>query len=289
MDKDERHKEDSLLTYMAAHEKSDTHPGDVRRVLARSPAPSHKKKSFHVNEAQSTPDTVTVDDVKYYLSKGETIAVYGQYYSAHMTVVQYCIGQHHITIMDKVLIDRGANGGICGSDMLVLEGSERFVDVSGLAGHKVNQLCIVTAQALITTHSIDDAIATFHQMDLLGKGTSILSCIQMESHGADINEKPRRIPGGKQRILMDDFQIPLDINSGLAYLRCCPPSTHELETLPHIIMTADVDWNPTIFDNDIDDVETFFDTKDDIISHGPFDQYGEYRYRTVSIHNTKLE
>jgi hypothetical protein len=93
----------------------------------------------------------------------------------------------------------------------------------------------------------------------------------MESHGADINEKPHLVPGGKQRILMDGYQIPLDINNGLAYLRCRLPTTHELETLPHIIMTADIDWNPSIFDNNIDDVETFFDTKDDIISHGPFD------------------
>jgi hypothetical protein len=110
----------------------------------------------------------------------------------------------------------------------------------------------------------------------------------MESHGADINEKPRLLPGGKQRILTDDYQIPLDINNGLAYLRCRPPTAHELETLPHIIMTADVDWNPSIFDNDIDDVELFHDIEDDIIHHGPFDQYGEYRYRTVSIHHTPL-
>jgi hypothetical protein len=39
--------------------------------------------------------------------------------------------------MDKTYVDRGANGGICGADMLVLEGSERFVDASGLAGYKV--------------------------------------------------------------------------------------------------------------------------------------------------------
>jgi hypothetical protein len=77
---------------------------------------------------------------------------------------------------------------------------------------------------------------------------------------------------------MDDYQIPLDINNGLAYLRCRPPTTHELETLPHIIMTADVDWNPSIFDNDIDNVVTFFDTKANIIHRGSFDQYGEYRH-----------
>jgi hypothetical protein len=62
------------------------------------------------------------------------------------------VGQHDIAKMEYALVDRGANGGICGSDMKVLEGSERFVDVVVLAEHKVNKLWIVTAQALISTH-----------------------------------------------------------------------------------------------------------------------------------------
>jgi hypothetical protein len=90
--------------------------------------------------------------------------------------------------VEKTLADRGANGGICGDDMRVLEGSELFVDVAGLARHKLSQLCIVTAQALVSIHK-GNAIATFHQMALLGKGKSILSCIQMEAFGADINDQ----------------------------------------------------------------------------------------------------
>ena len=46
--------------------------------------------------------------------------------------------------------------------MLVLEGIELFVDVSGLAGHKANQLRIVTTQTLITTHK-GDAITSLYQ------------------------------------------------------------------------------------------------------------------------------
>jgi hypothetical protein len=42
---------------------------------------------------------------------------------------------HHGTTIDKALVDRGANGYICGEDMIVVEGSEPFVDVSDLAGH----------------------------------------------------------------------------------------------------------------------------------------------------------
>jgi hypothetical protein len=121
-----------------------------------------------------------------------------------LTKCHYCVGQHDVSDMEYAPADRGANGGICGNDMKVLEGSECFVDVVGLAGHKVSQLRIVTAQALVTTHK-GDVIATFHQMALLGKGKSILSCLQMESHGADIHDRSRLLPGDKQRILMDGY------------------------------------------------------------------------------------
>ena len=70
----------------------------------------------------------------------------------------------------------------------------------------------------------------------------------MEDYGAEINDRSSLLPGGKQRILMDGYQIPLDIISGLPYLRCRKPTDDELATLPHIIMTSDVPWNPSIHD-----------------------------------------
>jgi hypothetical protein len=36
--------------------------------------------------------------------------------------------------MDKALVYGVANGGICGADMLLMEGIKRFIDVGGLAG-----------------------------------------------------------------------------------------------------------------------------------------------------------
>jgi hypothetical protein len=72
--KDDGHKEDTLLTCMAAHGKVDTNPGDIRFELARCHAPSNKTKKLNGNEAQNTPDTVTAGNVEYYLNNGETIA-----------------------------------------------------------------------------------------------------------------------------------------------------------------------------------------------------------------------
>jgi hypothetical protein len=122
--------------------------------------------SRNVNANKSTPRTIQVDDNTYYLYRGDSIKVDGHQYLAHLTNINYGIGQNDIAGMEYALLDCSANSGVCVDDMLVIEASERFVDISGLAGHKVNQLRIVSAQALVTTHK-GDAIATFHQMALL--------------------------------------------------------------------------------------------------------------------------
>ena len=280
--------DDTLLAYMAGRSNDTASSGDIRNVLAAKRSPD-KGKARKANESKSAPSTVEVDGKTYYLNKGETISFQGNQYFTHMTMIPYRVSQHDVSSMDKALVDRGANGGICGDDMNVIEGSERFVDVFGLAGHKVSQLRIVTAQALISTHK-GDAIATFHQMAMLGKGKSILSCLQMEAYGAAINDRSRLLPGGKQRIVMDGYQIPLDFTNGLPYLRCRKPNEAELSSLPHIIMTADTDWDPSIYDNVIDNLEEFHDTSMDTVDHdNPFDSNGEYRHRTVATHSTVKE
>ena len=121
-------------------------------------------------------------------------------------------------------------------------------------------------------------------MALLGKGKSILSCVQMEHFGADINDKSLRLPNGKQRILMDGYQIPLDFHNGLPYLQCRSPTQSDLDTLPYVIMTSDLDWDPSSYDNVIDDLHPFYDAKVDAISDSNFDARGNYRHRTIATH-----
>ena len=64
----------------------------------------------------------------------------------------------------------------------------------------------------------------------------------------------------------------------LPYLSCRKPTNNELKSLPHIIMTSDVDWDPSIYDNVIDDLEEFHDTLVHEHEHENFNQYGEYRH-----------
>jgi hypothetical protein len=120
----------------------------------------------HLELASTNKDTLTVGDCTYFLNKRETIAFQGHQYFTYSTFVQYCIGHHEFTATDMALIYRGVNGCVCSDCMRVLEGSKRYVDVSGLGGHRKNQLRIVTAQALIATHK-GDVIAVFHKIALL--------------------------------------------------------------------------------------------------------------------------
>jgi hypothetical protein len=143
-------------------------------VLAFKQTPD-KNKKHQVYEGNSAPSSVVVDCNTYFLNKGEGINFQGHEYTMHPTECHYRLGQHDFAEMEYALVDGGANGGIWGSDI-------------GLAGHKVNKLRIVMAQALVRTHK-GDAIATFHQMALLGTGKSVLSCLQMEAHGANINDR----------------------------------------------------------------------------------------------------
>jgi hypothetical protein len=116
-----------------------------------------------------------------------------------------------------------------------------------------------------------------------------LSSIQMESHGADI--ALRNLVVFLVETMFSDgwYQIPLDTNIGLGYRRCMKAAKDELEPLPEIIMTADVNWHPSKNDNKINDLEIFYDANDYDILHGPFDQYGECLYHTIAIHNARCQ
>ena len=83
---------------------------------------------------------------------------------------------------------------------------------------------------------------------------------------------------------MDGYQIPLDFHNGLPYLQCRSPTQSDLDTLPYVIMTSDLDWDPSSYDNVIDDLHPFYDAKINDISDSNFDARGNYRHRTIATH-----
>jgi hypothetical protein len=63
-----------------------------------------------------------------------------------------------------------------------------------------------------------------------------------------------------------------------------PYNDHEWDTLPHVILTSDTEWNPSVLDNDLDDDENWYDALSDLPddpTNQLFDQFGNYRHRTI--------
>jgi hypothetical protein len=93
-------------------------------------------------------------------------------------------------------------------------------------------------------------IAVMHQYALLNKGHSIHSPCQFESYKVTVDDKSVRA-GGSQRIQTPDgYTIPLTIKDGLARLAIRPYTDQEYETLPHVFLTAEDNWDPSALDHE---------------------------------------
>jgi hypothetical protein len=176
-------------------------------------------------------------------------------------------------------MDRGANGGFGGDDVLVLEHGDRKADVTGIKDVQILDIPISTCYGKITT-TRGDGIGVMHQYACHGQGRTIHAPGQMAHFGHIINDISVLSPcgTGKQRIQTPDgYIIPLDIVDGLAYMPMSKPTQEEMETLPHIILTSDMDWDPrcmdyshTGADGDLEDPYDALIDEDDLFEH--FDQ-----------------
>ena len=59
-----------------------------------------------------------------------------------MTKVQYCHSHSHTR--RGALVDRGANGGICGNNVHIINKTGQMVDVQGINNHQVVDVPIAT-------------------------------------------------------------------------------------------------------------------------------------------------
>ena len=127
----------------------------------------------------------------------------------------------HSTGAESSLIDRGANGGIAGSDVRVISMSNRRVNVQGIDNHRMNDIRVATVGGVINTN-FGDVVAIFHEYAYTGKGNSIHSAAQLEHFKHDVCDKSKMV-GGKQRIkTFEGHVIPLVFKNGLPRLSVRP-------------------------------------------------------------------
>jgi hypothetical protein len=184
------------------------------------------------------------------------------------------------------LIDRGANGGIAGADCRIIAWNpDAFVNIEGIDRHQVTNVPVVTCGAYAVTKNHGHVILILHQLAGIQKGQSILLAGQMEAFHNKVNERSLRFdPKGQLITTNDGFELPLNVRNGLAYLDIRPYTDDEWENLPHVVMTSDVDWDPSVLDGEFP-LEKHEEIRDALTyDNGTnFDVFGNYKLGTSIV------
>ena len=249
-------------------------PTDIRKVLSSSSSRPNSQVKF-------SPGTN---------NPGEQIELNGKRYRQVDMHASYSVSAHKSSMRGS-LVDRGANGGVAGDDVRIINKTNRFVDVRGIDNHQIVDIPIVTAGGVVNTQR-GPVIAIMHQYAYTGKGKTIHSCGQLEWYKNDVNDRSIKVQGGLQRILtLDGYAIPINIKDGLPCVTIRPYTDLEWDTLPHVVLTSDVDWDPTVLDHTLDDDEQWYDAISDLQSDPTtnlFDEFGDYRNR-VEVNQLSAE
>ena len=144
---------------------------------------------------------------------------------------------YHITQASQAkhgsLVDRGANGGLAGSDVRILSRSSRKCTVTGMDSHELQGLDVVQCTAFVqTNHGIVNLI--MNEYACYGKGHTIHSSGQIEWFKNSVDDRSVQV-GGEQRICtIDGYAMPLTCRGGLMY-----PAVH---------LTGPHEWDPSVLD-----------------------------------------
>ena len=183
------------------------------------------------------------------------------------------------------LVDRGANGGLAGSDVRILSRSSRKYTVTGIDCHKLQGHDVVQCAALVeTNHGIVNLI--MNEYACYGKGHTIHSSGQIEWFKNSVDDRSVQV-GGKQRIsTIDGYAMPLTCRGGLMYLSILgKPTDKDLERYPAVCLKGPHEWDPSVLDYthpSSDGEPPWSNDPDERFASDPnFDEFGDYTQRAI--------
>ena len=237
-------------------------PGDIRRLM------SQKSQDKTPKAAKKSPKDKRTTSV-----------------NVHKLTYRVSAANSH-TRLRGALIDRGANGGVAGADVRVIHKLNRSTDIQGIDNHQITNVPIGTVGGVVATQA-GPVIAIMHQYALYGKGDTINAPGQLEFYGHTVNDQSVRT-GGTQRIITQDelYTIPLSLKSGLVRMSIRPFTDEEWDSLPHVFLTDEHTWDPTVLDYEHDlEADTWYDANESTVGESALDLFnsrGEYKYRVLA-------
>ena len=197
----------------------------------------------------------------------------------------------HANHTNNQLVDRGANGGLAGSDMHVIHKTHRKINISGIDNHEVTGLDVVTAATLLHT-SLGKVIGIFNEYAYLGKGSSIHSSGQLEWFKTNVDEKSIKVGGTQLITTLDGYSVPLLIKDGLAYATSLGrPTDQDMDTYPHVFFTSPDESDPSVLDHDPPHLDGLDPSQvpDQPFGDPMFDAYGDFNERIIANLNILLD
>ena len=210
---------------------------------------------------------------------------------SHQIQVCQCYLFQHANHTNQQLVDRGANGGLAGSDMRVIHKTHRKINIQGIDNHEVTGLDVVTAATLLNT-SQGKVIGIFNEYAYLGKGSSIHSSGQLEWFKTNVDEKSVEVGGTQLITTLDGYSVPLLIKDGLAYATSLGrPTDQDMDTYPHVFFTSPDEWEPSVLDHDPPHLDGLDPSQvpDQPFGDPIFDAYGDFNERIIANLNTLLD
>ena len=158
--------------------------------------------SQHREWSQPKAQDIPAADLRKMLSQRQrpdkpSVTINGVEYVAKLNDVMYQVSNHKQTTLPLALIDRGANGGVTGSDTWLIDKSLHSVHIQGIDDHMIKDVPIGTVGAVVNTQR-GEVIAIMHQYAYTGKGGTIHSSGQLKWCGNDVNDRSIKIEGGRQ-------------------------------------------------------------------------------------------
>ena len=282
-------------------------PNKSPSPLPHKPTPQQTSKSQQVHTHQS--DESTADSTKIETTPSDPLLamvhqsihtsdddpsditkVLSAKRSRQIQVCKHYIFQH-ANHTNNQLVDRGANGGLAGSDMRVIYKTHRKINISGIDNHEVNGLDVVTAATLLNT-SLGKVIGIFNEYAHLGKGSSIHSSGQLEWFKTHVDDKSIKVGGTQLITTLDGYSVPLLIKDGLAYATSLGrPTDHDMDSYPHVFFTSPDEWDPSVLDHNPPPLDGLDPSQmlDQPFGDPMFDAYGDFNERIIANLNILLD
>ena len=202
-----------------------------------------------------------------------------------------CYLFQHANHTNQQLVDRGANGGLAGSDMHVIHKTHRKINIQGIDNHEVTGLDVVTAATLLNT-SQGKVIGIFNEYAYLGRAHPFI-------HQVNLNGlRPMLMKDLSKLVVPNLLLLWMDIlslsSSNMVWPMPPPLENPQIRTWTHIHMSSSpllMNGTPQSLTIDLPHLDGLDPSQVPDLPFGDpmFDAYGDFNERIITNLNILLD